>query len=163
VYYDKTHPAPLGVFLMPFKDKDKRAARDRQRREERKLERAGQPGPQPAKVKRPKPQFAGFIKVRNLRRAANDHEVFLDLIVGQLKLPGCWYNAKSGQLQTSTARDERRRAIWNPAYYVATVRPIIVRALEKAISEKIGRPYRYPKAMRFEPTPRKQRKAKATA
>jgi hypothetical protein len=112
-----------------------------------------------------KTPFARFIKVRDVRRAGapGDGLFYLDLVVGAFVHRGAYYDANKGQLQLSTCRLETRRPKLNRAYYVATVRPIIIEAIEKWVGEQRGKPYRFPKAARFAPVARKPRKPRQVA
>jgi hypothetical protein len=106
-----------------------------------------------------KTPFASFVRVRNPRLAgqAEQGAYFFDLAVGQFTFQGCRYDANAGSLQLTTCPLEKRRPKVNGAYFVSTVRPIIIAAIEKWRSEVLGRPYRFPKAARFTPQRRTQR------
>lgn len=137
-----------------------RKARQRER------EKANQPDPISKPVKRPgKTPFASFIKVREIRRAGPKGSglFYLDLIFGPLRLRGCHYDANTGSLHLSTAKDERRKPKLNGAYNEAVVRPIVIRAIEKWVGDERGKPYRFPKAAQFPPKPRRSRQPQLAA
>src|SRR5271156_2412488 len=95
-YYDKCPMSHLRGALMPMTTEERREWERVRKAKQRAKRKAGQQSV-PSTVKRKKPgktPFASFIKVRNLRRAARDHEYFLDLVIGPLTLSGCWYGAK---------------------------------------------------------------------
>ena len=167
-YYDKTHPSPLGGLLMPYTDtetgtaKEKRAARDKARNQAKQLE----TGQKPSKRKKPgKTPFGSFIKAKNWRNGKNRGEFFFDLIMGPTSIKGAWYNALTGQLQTSTCPLERRRLEIQRPYFTNVLRPILTRSLEAAIREKKGKPqnWRLPRSMRFDPPARQPRRSRSLA
>jgi hypothetical protein len=150
---------------MPYKDtetgtaKEKRAARDKARNQARKqLE---QPQRKSRRQKPGKTQFASYIKVKDVRQAGKRHKYYLHLTVGPFFNKRVWYSADTGSLQLSTCPMENWRFEVNDPFYVNTLRPMIVAAIQDAISKKQGRPVKLLKSMRFEPEPR-IRKRKST-
>jgi hypothetical protein len=146
---------------MPRTAEEKRRIERERKARWRAKARANQPEskPKPKPLKRPgKPPFASFVRVKNPRLAGPVEQgaYFLDLAVGQFTFQGCRYDAKAGSLQLTTCPQEKRRPAVNRAYFVSTVRPIIIAAIEKWRSEVLGRPFRFPKAARFTPQPRKR-------
>lgn len=151
---------------MARKDPEVTKAYDRERKAAKRAEaKANQPESKQVRAKRPgKTPFANFVRVRNPRLAgpAEHGAYFLDLAVGQFTLQGCRYDANTGSLQLTTCPLEKRQPKLNGAYFVSTVRPIIIAAIEKWRSKVLGRPFRFPKSARFTPKPRKPRPTKSS-
>lgn len=144
---------------MPMTTEEKREWERVRKAKQRAKRRAGQHlVPSTLKQKEPdKTPFASFIKVRRVRRAGQPGHFYLDLIEGPFTHPGLYYDAFKGQLQLSTCPMERRRPKLSGPYYVRTIRPIVIAAIEGFLTKERGKPARLPKDLRFPVKPRKAR------
>lgn len=148
---------------MARKDPEATKAYDRARKAAKRAEvKANEPEPKSKPTKPPgKTPFASFIKVKegSVRNAGEKGEglFYFDLIIGPITHHGVRYDLKAGQLQITTCLSERRRPTVQGPFYVSHLRPLIIRGIEKHISNKRGQPYRFHRKYQFTPEPRKPR------
>jgi hypothetical protein len=113
--------------LMAYRDNESRNRRDRERRRESKTASAPKP------VKRCQQTFADWCEILPQTIRTKDYDVFyLDVRLGPLTLPDTRFDSRNGSwFPTTATMDPAKRPRMKPAWYVGTLRPLIVAAIEK--------------------------------